>query len=91
MTIEDLLDRRAPLAVMAAVCLQIATIVWWAATRDSDTRFLQSRIEQLEQHAGERQQAETQMIERLARIEEKLNAQASLLDHIDKQQTYTRH
>ncbi len=84
MAIEELFDRRIPLAVIAALLLQAATVVWWAATKDSDDRFQQQRIAAVEQAAAQMRDGQTAMIERLARIEERVNAEVFTLDRIEK-------
>ena len=85
MTIEDLLDRRVPLAIVAALCLQAGGIVWWAATRDADQHFQQRRIDQLEQSASGTRASQTEILERLARIEERVTEDTDLLKRIDQQ------
>jgi hypothetical protein len=85
MTFEDLFDRRVPLAITVALFLQVCGIVWWASARDADVGFQQRRIDRLEQAASETRTSQTEMLERLARIEERLKAQTDLLQHIDKQ------
>jgi uncharacterized protein HemX len=85
MTIEDLFDRRVPLAIVAALCLQAGGIVWWAATRDSDAHFQQRRIDHLEEAANETRASQTEMLQRLARIEERVTAEASSIERIEKQ------
>ncbi len=85
MSIDELLDRRVPLALVAAVFLQAATVVWWAATKDSDDHFQQQRITSLEKEVAQTKDGQSQMIERLARIEERVNAELFLLDRLEKQ------
>jgi hypothetical protein len=85
MTIDDLFDRRVPLAIMSALILQAGTAVWWAATKDSDDRFQQQHIQQLEQSVEQTRDSQNHIIERLARIEERLNAEVFMLDRIEKQ------
>jgi hypothetical protein len=85
MTIEDLFDRRVPLAIAVALCLQAGGVVWWAASRDSDIHFQQRRIDRLEQAATETRTSQTEMLERLARIEERQIAETDLLQRIEKQ------
>ena len=85
MTIEDLLDRRVPLAIVAALCLQAGGIVWWASARDADVNFQQRRIDHLEQTASETRTSQTEILERLARIEERVTAETHSLERIEKQ------
>jgi hypothetical protein len=84
MIVDDMNDRRVPLALVAALLLQAGTAVWWAATKDSDDRFQQQRIASLEQEAARAQEAQTQTIERLARIEERVGEEMAVLDRIEK-------
>jgi hypothetical protein len=84
MTIEDLLDRRVPLAIALALCLQGGGAVWWAAGRDADMRFQQRRIDRLEQSTTDNRTSETDILERLARIEERTMAASASLDRIEK-------
>lgn len=85
MTIDELFDRRVPLAIVAALLLQAGTAVWWAATKDSDDRSQQRRITGLEQEMSQTKEAQTQAVERLARIEERINAEMASLERIEKQ------
>lgn len=84
MTIEDLLDRRVPLAIIAALLLQAGGAVWWAATKDSDDRFHQQRIDRLETAMAQTREGQGEVLERLARIEERVNAESASLDRIEK-------
>lgn len=85
MTIEDLFDRRVPVAIVVALCLQAGGIVWWASARDADVHFQQRRIDHLEQAANETRTSQTEILERLARIEERLKAETGLLERMEKQ------
>ena len=84
MTSDDFLNRRIPLAIALALMTQAATVVWWAASRDADLHFHTQRLEHLEQHAATDIAAQSDMAQRLARIEERVNATAATLDRIDK-------
>ncbi len=85
MTLDDIFDRRIPLAIVGALLLQAGTGVWWAATKDSDDRFQQQHISELEQAMTQTKEAQSQVLERLARIEERMNGEKSVLDRIEKQ------
>jgi hypothetical protein len=85
MTIDDLFDRRMPLAIVAALLMQAGGAVWWASAKESDDRFQQQRIDHLEQAETESRDAQTQVLERLTRVEERLMAERAVLDRIDKQ------
>lgn len=79
------IDRRIPIAIVLALLLQGATAVWWAATKDSDDRFNQQRISGVEQMVTQEKEQQAEVTERLARIEERVTAEASVLDRIEKQ------
>ena len=85
MSTINLFGRRIPLAICVALLMQGATAVWWAASKESDDHFQLQRIEHLEQSTSETRDTETQMLERLARIEERVNGEASVLDRIERQ------
>jgi hypothetical protein len=85
MTIDELINRRIPQAVVAALVLQAGTVVWWAATRDSDIHFQQQHIDQLEQTVSQTKDAQEKILERLAQIEERVNDELFLLERMGKQ------
>ena len=85
MTIDDLFDRRVPLAIVAALLMQGGCAVWWAATKDSDDRFQQQRLTQLEHTIAVTNQDTTLTLERLTRIEARVEEENRLLDRIEKQ------
>ena len=85
MTIDDLFGRRIPLALVAALLLQAGTAVWWAAGVENSGRFQQQRIDRLEEATAQTKEGQGQVMVRLARIEERANAQLAVLDRIEKQ------
>ncbi len=79
------LSRAAPrldLALCAAILLQAATALWWAAGQGSTNRWQDTRLAALESRADSEQSQNQQVIDRLARIEERLIAQSSRLDQL---------
>lgn len=84
MNIEDYLGHRVPLAVVIALIIQAGSVVWWAASRESDMRFLQERLAHAEIVATQTKEAQGQMLERLARIDERLNGVAVAVDRVAK-------
>lgn len=90
MTLDDLLNRRIPLAIVAALCVQAGGIVWWAATHDADAHFQQHRIDHLEQTANDASASQTEILERLARIEERVTDETETLKRIDQQLNRSR-
>lgn len=91
MSFEELADQRVPLAVICALLLQAGTAVWWAATKDSDDRFEQQRVSALTQEVAQTKEGQAQMIERLARIEERVNAELFMLGQLEKRLGTARH
>lgn len=81
----EAVGRHAPLALIAALLLQGATIVWWASAKERDAFFLEQRVSTLETGLSHSAAAQSQTLERLARIEERVNAQLVLLDRIERQ------
>jgi hypothetical protein len=73
-----------PLALILAVLLQVASGVWWVSAKDRDGFFLSQRVNGLEADMTRAKEGQTQMLERLARIEERSNAQLDLLNRIEK-------
>lgn len=84
MTFDELIDRRVPLAVCFALFLQASTVIWWAASKDSDARFEEQRVTTLEKQMNETQGGQAQVLERLARIEERVNSGLFMLDRLEK-------
>jgi hypothetical protein len=85
LAVEEIFDRRLPLALVGAFLLQAGAAVWWAATKDSDDRFAQQHMDRLDSDLTETRDAESHILERLARIEERVDEEMSILDRIEKQ------
>jgi len=85
MIMEDLLNKRVPLAILAALLLQAGTAIWWAAATDAEARFQQERTAHLEQASERAADGQTRLLDRLARIEERVNAENQSLERIEKQ------
>ncbi|MDD5587273.1 MAG: hypothetical protein PHY92_10050 [Alphaproteobacteria bacterium] len=83
--LSEALGRHAPLALVAALLIQGATVVWWASAKERDGFFLEQRVTSLETTLSHTAEAQTQTLERLARIEERVNAQLAVLDRIERQ------
>jgi hypothetical protein len=84
MEIEERVGRHLPLVFVLALLLQGASAVWWVSAKDRDTFFLEQRVNALEAGFAHASEAQGQTLERLARIEERVNAQFNLLDRIEK-------
>ncbi len=63
------IERRVPLGFIAALLLQAATAVWWAAGKDAQDMSRDRRLGAIEQQQQHTQNYEVQVIERLARLE----------------------
>lgn len=70
------IDRRIPLALITTLLVQFGGFVWWFSS-------VESRLTVKEQRLDEDQRAISAIVERLARIEERANAQLELLRRID--------
>lgn len=77
--------RGIPLALLIAVLVQGGAAVWWVSAKARDTVFLEQRVSSLEVGLSHANSAQGESLQRLARIEERINAQSSLLERIDKQ------
>jgi hypothetical protein len=89
-TLNQALGRHVPLALIAALLLQGATVVWWASAKERDVFFMAQRVSSLEASLSHTTEAQAQTLERLARIEERVNLQLAVLDRIERQVTAGR-
>jgi len=83
--INDGIVKGIPLAILVTILVQGATGVWWVSAKARDGYFLEQRVSGLESTTAHAQEMQGQTLQRLARIEERLNAQVGLLERIDKQ------
>jgi len=79
-----IIGRHVPLALVAAVLLQGATVVWWASAKERDLFFMEQRVSVIEAAQTQQSQTQSQILERLARIEERLNAHLAVLEKIER-------
>ncbi|MEJ0062414.1 MAG: hypothetical protein WDO70_04235 [Alphaproteobacteria bacterium] len=78
------MDRRISLGLIAALLLQAGSAIWWAAGKEQQDRFQDSRLVQAEA-AMIRQSGDQALIaERLARIEARMESQIEILKNIEK-------
>ena len=72
-----------PLALLGGIVLQAGGAVWWAAQQGSAIRSHDLRLDAVDTHlAAQSQRAyqlDRQVLDRLTRVEERLNAQFMLL------------
>ncbi|HUY68254.1 MAG TPA: hypothetical protein VMV79_03020 [Alphaproteobacteria bacterium] len=85
MDLGNLCDRHVPLAIVAALLMQAGTAVWWAAGKNEEVQYQEQRITVLETAMGQADDRQTRVLERLARIEERVDEEAGTLGRIEKQ------
>ena len=83
--INDGIIRGLPLAILVTFLIQGGAAVWWVSAKARDTVFLEQRVTVLETSLSRESDTQGQTLQRLARIEERVNAQIVLLERIDKQ------
>jgi hypothetical protein len=77
------IDKRVPLALILTLFLQASMAVWWASSKETQDKFRDIRLDGIEQRmtgTGERQ---TEMLERLARLEAQGSETLSALHRIE--------
>lgn len=77
------LEKKVPVAIIVALLVQSATIIWWAAGMEGRTRGLELRLATMENaqvKAGEQQGA---VMVQLATMTERLTAQTEALRRIE--------
>ena len=74
-----------PVALAFALLVQAGSIVWWTSAHDRNDAFNEQRVVVLETRVGRTDEIENQILQRLARIEERGDAQVRALDWIEKQ------
>ena len=77
------IDRRIPLALIATLLMQFGSFVWWFSSVESRLNIKEQRLTRVEQRLDDDQRTISTIVERLARIEERSNAQLELLRRID--------
>jgi predicted trehalose synthase len=85
LALEEGNGRRVPLALVLAILLQAATAIWWAAGKERDLFFLSERVRGLETSLADFSKSLNRISDRLARIEERQEAQLRFLEQIEKQ------
>ena len=83
--VNDGIVRGLPLALLVTLLVQGSAAVWWVSAKARDTDFLEQRVTTLEGSMSRTQDTQGQMLQRLVRIEERVNAQVTLLERIEKQ------
>lgn len=85
MTMHVDVSRRIPLALVGAVVMQAAAMLWWVAGKNSELHYQNERLTTLE-HASDRTTTSLDSIaERLARIEERQAATLQLLTRLERE------
>jgi len=83
--VDETGNRRVPAMLIFAIVMQVATAIWWASAKEREAFFMEQRVKGLEISSSHTIENQSQISERLARIEERLNSQSGLLDRIEKQ------
>lgn len=83
--VDETGHKRVPAMVVFAIVMQVATAIWWASAKEREAFFIEQRVKVLETSSLHTTESQSQISERLARIEERLSSQSSLLDRIEKQ------
>lgn len=78
------LDKRIPVALIVTLLVYGGVGLMWAAATDERIEGQKQRIEKLENNSIEAAKSQTQIVDRLARIEEKSAAQVEILQRIEK-------
>lgn len=77
--------RHVPLMVVVTLVLQVGSAIWWTAGRARDVVFLERRLGQVESAIERKRKDDEQVMDRLARIEERVDVQLAVLGRIEKQ------
>lgn len=90
MTITVNSEHKIPLALLVTLGLHLFAAIWWVSAKDRDTNYLGLRLTTLESSHNQSVGVQSTIMERLARIEERLAAEAAILERIEKQITPNR-
>ena len=82
--VNDGIVRGLPLAILVTFLVQGSTLVWWVLAKARDNHFLEQRVTTLELAQGKASELQSQTMQRLARIEERLVAQGGVLERIER-------
>ena len=84
------LDKKVPIAIIVAICIQTGGLIWWAARLESRVGSLEMRdatqqtlIETRSKLADDRWENIMRERDRMARLEEKLAAAVQVLQRIE--------
>lgn len=79
------LSRRIPMALVGAVVMQAAAMLWWVAGKNSELHYQNERLTTLERASDRATSSLDNIGERLARIEERQTATLQLLSRIERE------
>lgn len=82
--------RRVPLSLFVALLLQAGSVVWWVSAHEREDAFHAQRLEIVETKQAQIEGAKNEIIERLARLEERLYGITISLERIEKQTSTSR-
>lgn len=84
------LDKRVPITLILAICMQTLSALWWAASMNYKVESYERRLENLETITKETGTQYTAIIERMARLEEKSQQQLEIARRLETQITSAR-
>lgn len=79
------LDKRVPIALIAAIVVQTVAIVWWAASIDARVGTTERRVERIETTIERARENDSALIQRVTRMEERLEAMLAILRDLQAQ------
>jgi uncharacterized protein HemX len=77
------LDKKVTVGLIVALMLHAGSVVWWASRTDERVEQHRQRIEKLEISDARLMETQERLIEKLARVEEKIGAQLDTLRRIE--------
>lgn len=78
------IDQRISLGLLIALLMQAGSIVWWAAAKEQQDHFQDTRLAHSEQLLSQMSNVENTINERLARLEARSESQLEILQQIQK-------
>ena len=76
------LDKKVPIALLAAIAFQTCTAVWWVAAKNSDDLHRDERITRIEVLQDKEQETRGKVVEQLARLDERVAIQTEVLKDV---------
>lgn len=77
------LDKRVPLSMIFALLVYAVTAIWFASGISTRMDFNERKLDEVDDKAVEALNKQSELLERLARIEERGNQQIRLLERLE--------